>query len=111
MAVPEYADELLTLAVDLGGRLLAAFDGCNVLLTRPSPSPSPSPYYHYSNCTFHPNPEQVLPRAFVNLRGRPAKHAKMEQCTAAVGTLLLEFGVLSRLSGQARPHPHPHPKA
>ena len=34
MAVPEYADELLTLAVDLGGRLLAAFDGCNVLLTR-----------------------------------------------------------------------------
>ncbi len=33
MAVPEYADELLTLAVDLGGRLLAAFDGCNVLRT------------------------------------------------------------------------------
>ena len=88
----------------------------------------------------------MLPRAFVNLRGRPAKHAKMEQCTAAVGTLLpylprispmsplylpdinpisplylpytsqvgtllLEFGVLSRLSGQARPDPNPHPKA
>ena len=31
MAVPQYADELLTLAVDLGGRLLGAFDGCNVL--------------------------------------------------------------------------------
>ena len=57
MAVPQYADELLALAVDLGDRLLGAFDGC-----------------------------EVLPRAFVNLRGRTAKHAHMEQCTAGVGT-------------------------
>lgn len=73
MAVDGYAGELLSLAVDLGRRLLGAFDGCD-----------------------------RLPRAFVNLRGRVAKHARMEQCTAGVGTLLLEMGVLSRLSGEPR---------
>ena len=73
LAVDGYRDQLLTLALDLGTRLLGAFDGCS-----------------------------RLPRAFVNLRGRTAKHARMEQCTAGVGTLLLEMGVLSRLSGQPR---------
>ena len=69
-AVAGYRGELLRLAVDLGERLLSAFDGCG-----------------------------KLPRAFVRLRGGQPKHnGKREQCTAGVGTLLLEFGTLSRLS-------------
>ena len=65
-----YRGELLRLAVDLGERLLSAFDGCG-----------------------------KLPRAFVRLRGgQPRHNGKREQCTAGVGTLLLEFGTLSRLS-------------
>ena len=42
-------------------------------------------------------------RAFVNLRGGTARqNGKREQCTAGVGTLLLEFGTLSRLSLDSR---------
>ena len=67
LKVAGYRGELLRLAVDVGERLLSAFDGCT-----------------------------KLPRAFVSLRGGPARHnAKREQCTAGVGTLLLEFGTLS----------------
>ena len=74
LAVYGYRGELLRLAVDLGERLLSAFDGCG-----------------------------KLPRAFVNLKGVAPKHnAKGEQCTAGVGTLLLEFGTLSRLSLDSR---------
>ena len=70
LTVSGYRGELLRLAVDLGERLLSAFDGC-----------------------------AQLPRAFVNLRGHlPRYNAKREQCTAGIGTLLLEFGTLSRLS-------------
>ena len=70
LAVDGYRGELLRLAVDLGERLLSAFDGCS-----------------------------SLPRPFVNLRGLPPRHnALREQCTAGVGTLLLEFGTLSRLT-------------
>jgi len=71
--VAGYGGELLVLARDLGERLLGAFDGC-----------------------------EALPRAFVNLRDAKAKqasHQRLEQCSAGVGTLLLEFGVLSRLTG------------
>ena len=62
-----YRGELLRLAADLGERLLSAFDaGCS-----------------------------QLPRAFVHLRGGvPLHNAKREQCTAGIGTLLLEFGAL-----------------
>ena len=74
LTVRGYRGELLRLAVDLGERLLSAFDGCT-----------------------------TLPRAFVNLRGgKPRYNAKREQCTAGIGTLLLEFGTLSRLSLDAR---------
>ena len=74
LAVSGYRGELLRLAVDIGERLLSAFDGCT-----------------------------QLPRAFVSLRGGPPRHnAKRDQCTAGVGTLLLEFGTLSRLSLDSR---------
>jgi mannosidase alpha-like ER degradation enhancer 1 len=70
LAVRGYRGDLLRLAVDVGDRLLSAFDGC-----------------------------AKLPRSFVSLRGGSPRHnAKREQCTAGVGTLLLEFGTLSRLT-------------
>ena len=73
MAVDGYDGGLLRLAHDLGRRLLGAFDGCD-----------------------------RFPRAFVNLRGGAVRNGRQEQCTAGVGTLLLELGVLSRLTGEPR---------
>lgn len=70
LAVPNYRGELLAKAHDIGERLLSAFDGCG-----------------------------KLPRSFVSLRGgMPSANRNREQCTAGVGTLLLEFGTLSRLT-------------
>ena len=74
LRIATYNGQLLSLAKDLGGRLMGAFSG---------------------GCT-------KLPAAFVNLRGRPTRRQTLEQCTAGVGTLLLEFGVLSRLTGESR---------
>uniref|UniRef100_A0A7S4B7D7 alpha-1,2-Mannosidase n=1 Tax=Chrysotila carterae TaxID=13221 RepID=A0A7S4B7D7_CHRCT len=74
VALEGYDGALLRLAVDLGDRLLVAFNG---------------------GCA-------QLPSAFVNLKGTPARDARREQCTAGVGTLLLEMGVLSRLSGDSK---------
>lgn len=68
-----YDNELLTLAVDLGDRLLPAFD-----------SPTGIPY----------------PR--INLRyglGGLALAETTETCAAGAGTLVLEFAALSRLTG------------
>ena len=62
-------DALLTLAVDLGRRLLPAFD-----------TPTGIPY------------------AWVNLRTGVEAGETREQCTAGVGTLLMEFALLSYLS-------------
>ena len=68
LAVDGYDGELLLLAQDLGTRMLSAFVG---------------------GCS-------KLPRTFVNLRGGNPRQKQHEQCTAGVGTLLLEMGVLSR---------------
>ena len=68
---PYVGDEILSLAEDLGLRLLIAFD-----------TPTGIPYSR------------------VNLlRGIPNREPP-ETCTAGAGTLLLEFGVLSRLTGR-----------
>jgi len=69
-----YNDELLTLALDLGNRLLPAFEG---------------------TATGIPFPRVVLNE------GVPF-YVINETCTAGAGTLLLEFGLLSRLSGDHR---------
>uniref|UniRef100_A0A5S6QUR0 alpha-1,2-Mannosidase n=1 Tax=Trichuris muris TaxID=70415 RepID=A0A5S6QUR0_TRIMR len=68
-SMPEYKDELLDLAHDLALRLLPAFQGTNTGLPYPRVS------------LLH-----GVPKDTVNLT-----------CTAGAGTLLLEFGVLSRL--------------
>lgn len=70
-ALPWYTDELLHMAHDLGKRLLPAFRHS---LTG-------------------------LPWARVNLRHGLGRAENMETCTAAAGSLLLEFATLSRLTG------------
>ncbi|KAJ1985384.1 hypothetical protein H4R34_000038 [Dimargaris verticillata] len=72
--VESYGDELLALAWDLGTRLLPAFEQ------------SPTKF----------------PLARVNLRRGVAVGETYDTCTAGVGTLLLEFGTLSRLTGDLR---------
>ncbi|KAG0353735.1 alpha mannosidase-like protein [Podila minutissima] len=69
--VQGYKGELLTLAVDLGNRLMKAFES----------SPTGIPW----------------PR--VNLKKGLLKWESSETCVAGAGSLLLEFGTLSRLSG------------
>ncbi|KAG0339847.1 ER degradation-enhancing alpha-mannosidase-like protein 1 [Podila humilis] len=69
--VEGYKDELLALAVDLGGRLMKAFEH----------SPTGIPW----------------PR--VNLKKGLLKWESSETCVAGAGSLLLEFGTLSRLTG------------
>src|SRR5579859_3907884 len=71
-ALPWYNDELLSLAVDLADRLLPAFG-----------SPTGIPY----------------PR--INLRTGLVPGETSETCTAGAGSLLLEFGTLSRLTGNS----------
>ena len=67
----EYNDELLHLALQLGHRLLPAFD-----------TPTDLPYH----------------RVDLNTGVRPGEVTKT--CSAAAGTLLMEFSALSRLTGQ-----------
>ncbi|KIJ56728.1 glycoside hydrolase family 47 protein [Sphaerobolus stellatus SS14] len=68
-----YKGELLRLAYDLGSRLLPAF-----------------------------NTPTGIPYARVNLRHGVLLEESPETCTAGAGTLILEFGVLSRLTGDPR---------
>ena len=70
--MPDYNDELLGLAIDLGERLLPAFD-----------TPTGIPYHR------------------VNLRRGVLPSESPDTCTAAAGSLLIEFGTLSRYSGHA----------
>ncbi|KAF9534836.1 alpha mannosidase-like protein [Crepidotus variabilis] len=71
--LPWYRDELLTMAHDLGKRLLPAFS-------------TPT----------------GLPFARINLRRGVMKGETVETCTAGAGSLILEFATLSRLTGDDR---------
>ncbi|KAJ7904433.1 alpha mannosidase-like protein [Mycena olivaceomarginata] len=71
--LPWYRGELLELAHDLGERLLPAFS-----------TPTGLPY------------------ARINLRRGVLKGEGIETCSAGAGSLLLEFGTLSRLTGDDR---------
>ncbi|PPQ77269.1 hypothetical protein CVT25_010851 [Psilocybe cyanescens] len=71
--LPWYRGELLSLAHDLGKRLLPAFS-----------TPTGLPY------------------ARINLRHGIAKGESLETCTAGAGSLILEFATLSRLTGDSR---------
>ena len=76
-APPRYDGALLAMAADLGARLLPAFDGAGRAATG-------------------------LPATFVNLRTGATRANDTATCTACAGTLLLEFGLLSALTGDAR---------
>ncbi|KAI8877262.1 glycoside hydrolase family 47 protein, partial [Backusella circina FSU 941] len=69
--IPTYQGELLTLAKDLADRLLDAFN----------------------------NSSTGIPFPRVNLKRGVLPTETTETCTAGAGSLILEFGVLSRLSG------------
>jgi len=69
-----YNNELLNLALDLGNRLLPAFE---------------------NTATGIPYPRVMLSEGVPH-------HVINETCTAGAGTLILEFGLLSRLSGDDR---------
>ncbi|KAI0698930.1 alpha-mannosidase [Cytidiella melzeri] len=71
--IPWYNGQLLSLAYDLGTRLLPAFQ-----------SPTGIPY------------------ARINLRHGLSPDESAESCTAGGGSLILEFGILSRLTGDER---------
>lgn len=71
MKIEDYDGELLMLARDLGNRLLPAFEE----------SPTGIPY----------------PR--VNLRYGVPRGGRSDTCTAGAGSLILEFGLLSKLTG------------
>ncbi|TFK86836.1 glycoside hydrolase family 47 protein [Polyporus arcularius HHB13444] len=71
--LPWYQGELLDLAYDLGVRLLPAFS-----------TPTGLPY------------------ARINLRHGVPKGESTDTCTAGAGSLILEFGTLSRLTGDDR---------
>ncbi|KAF8076303.1 alpha mannosidase-like protein [Lyophyllum atratum] len=71
--LPWYRGELLSMAHDLGKRLLPAFD-----------TPTGLPY------------------ARINLRHGVMKGETLETCTAGAGSLILEFATLSRLTGDDR---------
>lgn len=70
----DYNNELLHLAFDLGQRLLVAFEK------------SPT----------------ALPYAWVNLKHGVIDNETYEQCTAGIATLVLEFELLSKLTGDLR---------
>ncbi|CAJ0833793.1 21767_t:CDS:10 [Entrophospora sp. SA101] len=72
--IPKYNNELLDLALDLGKRLLPAFQ----------------------------NSRTGIPYPRVNLRYGVPKTETHETCTAGAGSLILEFGVLSRLTNDPR---------
>ncbi|RIA92358.1 Glycoside Hydrolase Family 47 protein [Glomus cerebriforme] len=73
-SIEGYDNELLKLAHDLGERLLPAFQ----------------------------KSKTGIPYARVNLKYGVPKHETHETCTAAAGTLIIEFGVLSRLTNDTR---------
>lgn len=70
---PNYTNELLVMALDLGERLLRAFE-------------TPT----------------GLPRALINLRHGQARTRPRTNCPAAAGTFILEFGMLSLLTGDGK---------
>ncbi|KAI8586342.1 glycoside hydrolase [Geranomyces variabilis] len=71
--IPWYADELLALAQDLGDRLMPAF-----------------------------NTPTGIPWPRVNLRTGVLPYEAVSTCSAGAGTLILEFGLLSRLTGDPK---------
>lgn len=80
----DYNDELLEMANDLAARLLPAFEN----------TPTGTQKGILEACTKY---FKGIPHPRVNLNGGFVQNNRNETCTAGAGSLLLEFGVLSRL--------------
>lgn len=85
-ALPWYRGELLTLARDLGRRLLPAFDASMTGMPFARVCLSSS----FLSC---------LSCSQINLRHGLTKGESFETCSAGAGSLMLEFATLSRLTG------------
>jgi mannosidase alpha-like ER degradation enhancer 1 len=72
--MPDYEGQLLALAIDLGDRMMLAFTESST----------------------------EIPYAWINLQSGVPRLETHETCTAGVGTLLLEMGMLSHYSGDAK---------
>lgn len=98
-----YDNELLHLAHDLAVRLLPAFENTTTGIPYPRVSDCVvaagrvfSP--RWSHMTWCPS---TLPRTQVNLKTGVPPDSINETCTAGAGSLLVEFGILSRLIGDS----------
>ncbi|XP_050835260.1 ER degradation-enhancing alpha-mannosidase-like protein 1 isoform X4 [Serinus canaria] len=80
MTIKDYDNELLHLAHDLAVRLLPAFENTK---------------------TGIPYPRPLCPCSQVNLKKGVPPDSHNETCTAGAGSLLVEFGILSRLLGDS----------
>jgi len=94
---PDYNGELLPLAKDLGDRFLPAFKN-----VRPYDEEQDEEQHHERAAKASKPKSAQLPYAWVNLRHGVEEGETAEQCTACIGTLLLEFGMLSHLTNDTR---------
>ncbi|KAJ7276287.1 alpha mannosidase-like protein [Mycena haematopus] len=89
--LPWYRGELLEMAHDLGKRLLPAFS-----------TPTGLPYARVNSMSINSANEANMSLVKINLRHGVLKGEGIETCSAGAGSLLLEFGTLSRLTGDDR---------
>ena len=111
--VCEYKNnQLLNLACDLGDRLMKAFPprtaepAASSTTTKSSTSPPPAAHStkeqlrHEADTSLKQHwSTSAIPHAFVHLSSGLLPNEVSETCTAGVSTLLLEFGLLSALTG------------
>ena len=90
MKIKDYSNELLDLAHDLATRLLQAFvnSTTNIPFPRASQKTQDIFYFNHFSMIFKVNLKYGLPQNTFN-----------HTCTSGAGSLLLEFGLLSRLTG------------
>ncbi|KJH47271.1 glycosyl hydrolase family 47 [Dictyocaulus viviparus] len=89
--IPDYDGELLTLAHDLAGRLLPAFEGTK--------TGSDYGVLAVNKCQQREITYLGIPYPRVNLMDGVLNGTVEETCTSGAGSLLLEFGILSHLIG------------
>jgi len=96
---PNYDGGLLPLAKDLGDRFMPAFK--HMRIGEEHENETESNHTCRSGHRCHRRSIQ-LPYAWINLRHGVEAGETAEQCSAGVGTLLLEFGLLSHLTNDTK---------
>jgi mannosidase alpha-like ER degradation enhancer 1 len=103
---PNYNGSLLRLATDLGNRFMPAFVNVRPHEDEYHDDEDEDGNHHSSHKHTHHSstskPKVQLPYAWINLRSGVIPGETTEQCVAGIGTLLLEFGLLSFLTNDTR---------